>query len=473
MKIGTEEIADREVALTLEPEQERVEKATRRVARALAGRVKIPGFRPGKAPFQVVERAVGREYLLEEVANELASELYEEALEETGLEPYTKASVEIVSLEPMSLKVSVALVPEVDLGDYRAIRVEAEGDVAVTDEQVQEAVHEVQERLSEWIPVERAAEMGDQVVMDVLGKKNDETVANSEGDEFILSEDSSPPGFSAELVGLEAGESKEFTITYPDDFPEEDVRGEEVGFTVTLGAVRERDMPPIDDDLAKSAGDYDTLEELRQTLRDKLQARLEEEARDRLGDKAIEALIAQAKVTYPAAALQHEIDDTLAAYEKRLEGQGFTLDGYLGMTGQTQDELRQEMESGAKERLVRALVLAELVKAEEIEVEDGDVAEEVDRLSSAYGEQAESVKRILSRANALSTITSDLYTRKATDRLIAVATGQAEAQVPEEQGSGAGEGEPKNAEQDTAVEMGSEADDSSPEAATGDAEGKG
>jgi len=439
LKINSEETAVREVALTLEPEPERVEKATRRVARKLATRVKIPGFRPGKAPFQVVERTVGREYLLEEAAGELGSELYKEALDETGLEPYTQANLEIVSLDPMSLKVTVALVPEVDLGDYHAIRVEPEDQVTATDEQVDEALGEVRESLSEWVAVERAAEMGDQVTMSVLGKMGDETVADSEAEEFVLTEDGSPPGFSAELVGVKAEDSKEFSTAYPEDFPEEDLQGRGVDFSVTLHAVHEKQVPALDDELAKSAGDYDTLEDLKRDLRAKLQTRLEEDARHRLVDKAVEALIEQATVAYPAVALEHEIDDMLSAYEKRLEGQGFTMDGYLSMSGQTREQLRESMESGATERLVRSLVLAELVEAEDIKVEDKDVEEEVDRLASTYGEQAGAVKKILSRPNALSTITSDLYTRAATDRLVEIATGQGEVQPSKQQGGEVGE----------------------------------
>lgn len=432
MKISTEEIADREVALTLEPEPERVAKASRSVARQLAKRVKIPGFRPGKAPFQVVERTVGREYLLEEVASELATDLYKEALDETGLDPYTQAGFEILSLDPMSLKVTVALVPEVVLGDYHAIHVEPADEVVVTAEQVDEALQEVQETLSEWDPVERAAQMGDQVIIGVTGNKGDEVVADSQEEEFVLSEDGSPPGFSAQIVGIETGESKDFSITYPDDFPDEELRGQEVAFKVTLQGVREKQVPALDDELAKSAGDYETLEDLKQALREGIQRRLEEEARDRLAEEVVKALVEQATVTYPAVALEHEVDEMLSSYEKRLEGRGFTLDSYLGMIGQSREELREEFEPGAKERLTRSLVLAELVKAEDIKVEDNDLEEEVERIASSYGDRAAVAKRAITQANVLNSIASDLYTKRAVDRMIAIATGQ----TPEEDAAG-------------------------------------
>jgi len=434
LKINTEEIADREVALTLEPEPERVEKAVRHVARKVAKRIKIPGFRPGKAPFRIVEMTVGREYLLDEAAREMASELYKEALGETGLEPYAQTDLQILSLDPMSLKVTVALFPEVDLGDYQAIRVEPDDEVVVTDEQVDESLQEVQERLSEWDPVERAVQMGDQIVVDIIGNKDDDVVFDEEEQELILTEDVSPPGFSEQLLGLEPEESKEFSCTYPDDFPDEDLQGQEIAFKVILHVVREKQVPVLDDELAKSAGDYETLEDLKQTLKDGIQQRLEKEARDRLTEKVVQALVEQASVTYPAAALKDEVDDMIASYKKRLESQGFTLEGYLRMTGKTSEELRAEFEPGAKERLVRALVLVELAKAEGIEVVSDDLEEEVDRIAATYGDKASVVKRALTQQSALASVRSDLYSRKAIDRLIAIATGQVEeAESGEEQ----------------------------------------
>jgi len=427
LKINTEEIADREVVLTLEPEPERVEKAVRRVARTVAKRIKIPGFRPGKAPFQIVERTVGREYLLDKAASEMASELYKEALDEKGLEPYAPADLQILSLDPMSLKVTVALSPEVDLGDYRAIRVEPEDEVVVTDEQVDESLQEVQERLSEWDPVERAVQMGDQIVVDIMGTKDDDVIFDEEEQELVLTEDVSPPGFSEQLLGMEPEESKQFSCTYPDDFPDEDLRGQEIAFKATLHGVREKQVPVLDDELARSAGDYETLEDLKRALRDGIQQRLEEEARSRLTERVVNVLVEQASVTYPAAALKDEIDDMIASYEKRLKSQGFTLEGYLNMTGKTSDALREEFESGAKERLVRSLVLAELVKAEGIKVEGDDLEEEIGRIASTYGDKASVVKRALTQKGALSSIASDLYSKKAIDRLIAIATGQGEA----------------------------------------------
>lgn len=479
MKISTEEIAEREVALTLEPELERVEKATRRVARRLAKRVKIPGFRPGKAPLQVVERTVGRKYLLEQVASELASDLYKEALDETGLEPYSQADLEVLSLDPISLKMTVALLPEVDLGDYHAVRVEPEDDVVVTDEQVDSALGEVQERLSEWDPVERAAQMGDQVIIGIVGHKRDESVIDAQEEEFILSEDASPPGFSAQLVGMEIGESREFSVTYPDDFPEEEIRGQEVAFKVALQGVREKRVPALDDELAKSAGDYETLEELKQELREKTLQRLEAEARDRMEEKVVKELVEQATVTYPAVALEQEIDGMMTSYESRLEARGFTLDGYLNMIGQSKEELRHEFEPAAAKRLVRTLVLAELVRAEGIKVEGDDLEEEVDRIASDYGERAAFVKKMLSKSRMQSSIASDLYSKRAIDRLIAIATGQGEEKDAAQADAGTAaepeppeEDAPAGGEEMAAEEAKSEEGESPPEPETEDGEGE-
>jgi trigger factor len=230
---------------------------------------------------------------------------------------------------------------------------------------------------------------------------------------------------------MEIGKTKEYSIAYPDDYRDEDLQGREVAFTVTLHAVRQKQIPPLDDELAKSAGDYETLSDLEAALRDRISDRLEKEARERLEESVISALLGHATVAYPALALQHEIDEMFSDFAGRIKRQGFTVEGYLNMTGGNEAQLREDLRPRAEKRLVRSLVLAEVIKEESIEVEAEEMEEEVERISSTYGEQADEVRSVLAQAGAQTSIASDILARRALDRLIAIATGRAEDEAAE------------------------------------------
>jgi len=424
LEVTVERIGDCRVTLTLKPEPERVQKALRRTARELSRRMRIPGFRPGKAPYRVVEQMVGRDSLLGEVLDEIGEELYEEALKETGLEPYSRASLEIAQKDPLTLKVTVDVVPEVDLGDYRTIRVESEPEPVVEEEEVIRALEEIREERAEWVPVERPAQMGDQVVIDVEGTLGEETIFSEYGYEYLLTPEDTPPGFSENLVGMQAEETREFSVVYPDDFHDENLRSKEVNFRVVLVAVREKVLPALDDDLAKEVGDYATLDELRDATREKLLQEKREAARDRLEKKLVDALLERAKIVYPASALEDEIEGMLGEERRYAERQGFTMEGYLNLLGKTEAQLREELLPRAEERLKRELVLNRLAKEEGITVGDEELVTEMNRIVNSYGEQADVVRELFYDLRVLAALRSSLSQRKAMERLIEIATGR-------------------------------------------------
>mgnify|MGYP005840596107 CR=1 FL=1 len=429
MDVTIETVAPREVEFTVRPEPAQVDEARRQAARRFAARVRIPGFRPGKAPYALVERTVGRDTLTEEAAEILAPELYKRVLEEGGHQPYDRPTLRIVQREPLELKLRVALEPSVELGDYRQMRVEPEPPVQVTPEQEEQLLNELREQHGVWTPVERPAQLGDRAVLDIQGVALGRTVVDQTGSELNLTENLTPPGFAQAIVGMEPGQTREFSLRYPDDAPEE-MAGKVVSFTVTLRELKERRLPTLDDEFARSLGEAATLDELRANLRERLRARLEAEARERLGMRVLDELVARSRLDYPNLAVERQIDRTLEQRDRQLRRQGFTLESYLHATHKSLAQYRDELRSEAELTLQRSLVLRELARVEEIRVDSAEIKAQVDRVAEAYGDQADAVRRALVQEQALASVAAELYGQKALSRLIDLVTGKVEEGAP-------------------------------------------
>lgn len=432
MEVTTQTVAPREVEFTIHPDPEQVDEARREAARKAARRVRIPGYRPGKAPYPIVERTVGREYLTDEAAEILAPRLYQQALEAGGYEPYDRPTVTVVQQEPLELKIRVPLRPTVKLPDYRAMKVEPEAPVQVTPEQEERVLNELRQQHGTWVPVERPAQMGDQVTLDLRGTVEGEVVSDEEGAEIVLAESLSPPGFAEEIAGMEAGQTRQFDLAYPQEYPGKRLAGQTVKFTATLHAVKERRLPELDDEFATSVGGYATLEELKARLREGLQAQLEADARDRLATQVLDRVMQQSSLEYPNVVVEREIDGLIRQREGQLRRQGFTLESYLRTVHKSMPQLRDEVRPEAEETVRRALVLRQVAQEEEIELQVEDVLAEVNRLAQAYGEQAEAAREALAQEPVLASISNEVYLRQALERLVDVVTGKAEEAAPSE-----------------------------------------
>jgi trigger factor len=347
-------------------------------------------------------------------------------VEKAGYQPYGRPTLRVAHLEPLELKIRVALQPTVELGDYCSLRVEPEPPVEVADEQVDQLLQELREEHGSWEPVTRPAQMGDQVTLDIRGTSGDEPVFDETGTTLVLSEQLTPPGFAEAVVGMQPGETKQVELAYPEDYANEDLAGKTVAFTLTLHEVKERKLPEPDDEFARSVGDYASLAELKDHLRTGLKAELEHDAQDRLETRAVDQLVEQSKVEYPNAALEQAIDRLVERQESRLRTYGFTLETYLQVSHKSMEQLRDEVRPQAERELRRSLVLRELGRAEGVRVEPEEIAREIARLSLPYGERSEEVRQALLQPEALSSISSDIFVRKAMERLVAIATGQAE-----------------------------------------------
>ena len=404
--------------------------------RKLVQRTKVPGFRPGKAPRSVFERFVGREYLVEQALESLVPEAVAEAVKQESIEPATTPRVNIVEREPvLKLDATVALAPEVTLGEYKSIRLE-ENIGAITEEQVEQALGQVREGHATWQPVERELRLGDLATITATGTAEGKQIMNAAGTEFLAIDGSTYPvkGFSESLAGQKPGETREFSLSFPDDYSNKELAGKPAQFKVTLNSLKEKVLPPADDELAKSVGEgLQTLADLRKKIGEGLEAEMKESTRRSLERQAADALLACTTFEIAPSIIDHETDHVLYDQQQALARYRVPLSAYIESTGKKAEDFVEEARTGATDRLKRLLVLEKLADAEGITVSDEQVTAEIERLKAQPDAQQttdwdslqDTVRRLLRRQAAL-------------DRTIEIAR-----QNPPATPAGAGSGENK------------------------------
>jgi trigger factor len=416
LKITTEDMGNRQVRLTIEVDQERVEQAMRGVARQISKEYKIPGFRRGRAPFGVIVQRFGRETLLREALDDLAQEVVPEALAEEELEVYDVGTLEDVQLEPLTLQLLVPLRPKVDLGDYRELRVDPP-EVTVDEEEVDAELEKLRDANAVLEPADgRPAQLGDWVSLDVHATLDDDELLDQTGYAMVLDADDEEfeQGFAEQVAGLGTDDEKQFTLTLSDDWGE-DQAGKEATFEVTVHEIRSRIVPPLDDDLARTIGDFDTLEELRKSIRDQFEADKQREADQAYSDQVIEALVERAELEYPPQMVEDQVEDMVDDLGERLKPQGIEFDDYLKLTGQTDEQFRESLQPRAEEILERGLV----------DVEGREVDQQIAVMSANWGGSADEAREVLSSSENVRSIATNLLTNKVVRRLVAIARGEA------------------------------------------------
>ena len=430
LKIETHTHEDRTMHLTVEVPDERVRPALQTAARQLSKRYPVAGFRPGKAPYEHVVRQFGERALYEAAIDDLGQKVYAEALDQEHIEAYGPGSLEDMQLKPLVLKFAVPLKPEVEMGDYRALRHPYEAP-AVTDEEIQRVLDSLRERQAVLEPVERPAALGDMATLDISAFMNE----GLNPSDFLMTDkdvavqldtqtDWPMPGFAAQAVGITAGETRKFDLSFADDYANDSLRGQTAHFEVVCKEVKSRTLPEWNDDLAKEVGEFQTLAELRARVQSDLEKEAQRARNREYGDQVLEQLVAQSTIKYPPVLLEQEVDDLLADLDNRLREQRLTLDDYLKIENKTREQLREEYKPRAEARLKRALVLGRIVEHEQLEVQPEEVAGEVSRMAVALGDQAARVTDYLNSDRARQSLTIDLLTGKALERLVAIAKGE-------------------------------------------------
>jgi trigger factor len=429
LKVTTNPREDHQLDLTIELGPERTQQALERAVKIVSRKAKIPGFRPGKAPFAHVVRLYGKPVLLGEVVDDLGQEVYTEVLERKEFQPYGQASLEDVQVDPdIVFKLVVPLRPTVELGDYSDLRVEAPSADA-TEADVDEALEQAQAAQSKHEVVDRPAQLGDLVKVDIAGTVADSTIMDNKDWELTLRGESGwLPGFDEAFVDLSAGDEKEFDITYPEDSLSK-YKGQTAHFKVNVKEVRAKVTPELNDEFVKTLGDYADVAEYRAKKLDELKKQRETEAENILNDKAIEALIERAQLSYPPVAVDDTVHDMMHDMEQRMQQIGYTLADSLRLQGKTMEQYHQELEPAAERRVKAQIVLAELARREGIEVSDEDVEAEVQRLAS--GTEKEETRQAILEAfgspQGRAMIRQEFLTTRTLERLRALVIGEAQA----------------------------------------------
>lgn len=426
VKVSTEQAADRQAVVQIEVEPDELEQALEKAYRRVVKQVNIHGFRPGKAPRRIVEQRVGRLALVEEAARDLVPSLTNKVIAEQELDAIAEPDIEITGLDPLTFTATIPLRPVVTLDDYTAIRL-APIEVEITDAQVDEVIERLRDSRAEWVALEEArpAAAGDQAVIDLASSVDGEPLEEPQSDvTTIIGEPGGLlPEIHAAITGLSPGQQSQARVPFPEDHREERVAGKEVVFDITLKEIRQKQLPALDDELARAAADAQTLDELRERIRENLKTQAENEARQKVTEAVIKLVTDQATVEMPPVLVANQVEHMVQERRQLFERQGLRWSHLLELSGRTEEQMREELQPEAERRVRSSLALLEVAKAEGITVTAEEVQAEGERLIADVGEaeQAEA-RRSLTRETVRRSLENNLFEQKIIDRLVEIAT---------------------------------------------------
>lgn len=383
----------------------------------LAKKVKIDGFRQGKAPIQMVKARIGKGAILEEATDMILQKNYASILLDNDIHPVGQPEVKIDELtnEVLKITVNAPVAPEVKLGEYKGLEVK-KTTVKVTKKEVEEELKNYQNQFAELvIKEEGTVENGDTAVIDFKGFKDGEAFEGGEGENYPLEIGSGSfiPGFEEQVVGMKVGEEKDLNVTFPEDYQAKELAGADVVFKVKVHEIKSKVLPEIDDELAKDVNvdGIETLEDLKTYTKEQIKNRKQTEADAKFNEDVFNAVVESTPLTVPAVMVENELDNMMRDVEQNLSQQGLTLELFQQFTGKTADDMRAEMREQAEKRVKFNLILAEIVKVENIEVTEEEVDAEIKDIATYYGREFDEVKRLFE--SQMIQIKGDLASRKA------------------------------------------------------------
>jgi trigger factor len=433
MNVKVENLPNSQALVTIEVEPERVADAREKVYQRLSKEVVIPGFRKGRAPRRLVERYVSRELVDDEAESYLMDEIWDELrtgqLKDSPL--YDTPQIRVAQHDPLVFEMVLTLQPSVQLGDYKSIRIAPEL-VTVTDDDVMSAIERLREQQAQWQPVEhRPVRQGDMVTVHVHGNLGSQPLAVAEeqtitvvpGSRFIV------PDFAMRLIDMEIGKEKEFAIEMPPDATSDPAMANATGTAyVTVTEIKEKVLPPLDDATAKMLG-YDDVATMKETIRTTLLKVRQDEARDRLVDRILDAIAAISTISFPAVMVDQQVESMIANREQALKQQGIDMNLYLRLTGMTMNQLRADLRPIAEKRIRNYLLAEEFARAEGIMVEDSAVTAEIERITAAQ-QDPQAARRNLSTNEMYDAVKNNLRIERILDRMIAIVTEDQEPVAP-------------------------------------------
>lgn len=387
-----------ELKLEFNIEAVKFEEAIKKVYEKSARYFNIPGFRKGKAPMAIVEKTYGPSIFYEDAFNELVPEIFEKELKDNNIEAVSRPDLDIEQMEKgkdLKFTAIIQTKPEVKLGNYKGIQIK-KIEYNVSDEDIEHELGHMAERNSRVVTVEdRAAEKGDITVIDFEGSVDGVKFegGKADGHELELGSGTFIPGFEDQIIGMKPEEEKDINVKFPEDYFSEDLKGKDAVFKVKLHEIKKKEMPEINDEFAKDASEFDTLAELKNSIKEKLEEDNKSRAKYETEEEAIKAVCNDAKVDIPSGMIDTELDNMVKEAEQRLSYQGMNMDMYLNMIGKTMEDFRKEGEEQAKEAVKTRLVLEQIIKEEKIEAEKEKIDEKLEEMAKVYGKTKEELEQ--------------------------------------------------------------------------------
>ncbi|WP_033169042.1 trigger factor [Selenomonas sp. ND2010] len=424
MKVTVENGENQQVTLTIEVEAAEVSKAVERACKRLANRVNIPGFRKGKAPRMIVERHVGKDAVMQEAFDLVAPKAFGDALEEQKIDPVTRPNIDIVTLEEgkdLVFKATVTPRPEVKLGEYKGLKVEKAA-VEIKDEDVEKQLKNFQDRQGKMVDAPEGAAVadGDFTTLDFEGFVDGEAFEGGKGTDYPLQIGSGSfiPGFEEQLIGAKIGEEKEVNVKFPEEYHAKELAGKDATFKCTVRSIKQKELPAIDDELAKKVSTFETLDELKADIRKNLQENAERKAENDQKSAAIEQATNNITVDIPAVMIDNRVTSMIQEMAMRLEQQGMKLEQYLQYAGTDIAKIREDYRETAEKNVKTDLMLEEVAKAEDIKVEAKDLDAEVAAMAAAYGATPQQVQKIIKEQGRIGDLAASVLRKKTAQFII-------------------------------------------------------
>lgn len=424
MKVTAENGENQQVTLTIEVEAAEVSKAVERAVKRLANRVNIPGFRKGKAPRKIVESNVGIDALLQEAFDLIAPKAFSDALDEQKIDPVTRPDIDVVTLEDgknLVFKATVTPRPEVKLGEYKNLKVEKAA-AEVSDEDVEKQLKNFQDRQGKMVEAPEGAvvENGDFTTLDFEGFVAGKAFEGGKGQDYPLQIGSGSfiPGFEEQLVGAKVGEEKEVNVKFPDEYHSAELAGKDAMFKCTVRSIKHKELPEIDDELAKKVSTFQTLDELKADIRKNLLETAEKKAENDHKSAVIEQATENITVEIPAVMIDNRVTTMIQEMAMRLEQQGMKLEQYLQYAGTDIAKIREDYRETAEKNVKTDLMLEEVAKAEDIKVEAKDLDAEVAGMAAAYGATPQQVQKIIKEQGRIGDLAASVLRKKTAQFII-------------------------------------------------------
>ncbi len=400
MSLQVENLEKNMAKLTIEVPASEFEKALQSAYNKQKKSISVPGFRKGKVPRQMVEKMYGPEIFYEDAANELIPTAYEEELKNCDLEIVSRPTVDIVQIkkgENFIFTAEVAVMPEVTLGEYKGMEVDKTS-TRVTQKEVEAKIKEEAEKNARTVTVEgRPVQDGDEVILDFEGFVDGEAFEGGKGENYPLTIGSGSfiPGFEEQLVGAEAEKEVEVKVTFPEEYHAEELKGKDAVFKCTIHEIKEKQIPEIDDEFAAEVSEFDTLDEYKADVKAKIKEQKENEGKQKKEDQAVEKAVANATMEIPEAMIDEQVRQMVNEFAQNMQYQGISFEQYCQITGMTLEKIQEETRPQAVKRIETRLVLEAIAKAENIEVTEERLDEEIKKMAESYNMEADKLKELM------------------------------------------------------------------------------